>query len=285
MDIKSKSTIFGLLSFLIFSLTLINCNESRGVSQNQISYVLADGGINLHEFPKINSRILINIKDGTKISWTNDDLQPEIVKISGLSGRWIKTTFNNKTGYIFNGYTIPIKPPIKSYDSLEIYLTSTFKIKKKYKEVEIIASAGTTLEGHTLEKEEIIYRRVIEFENNLKFFTMREFLENGTNCLQSKKLSTQNLFLIARRLTPLSEIDLDENIISSLINGNPLIESERKVNYDISTIKIIYKSNKEKVKIEMSGHRFLIIESSPPEMKAIELYYDPIPTVCIGDYS
>ncbi len=105
---------FLLLAFIVFSMDCLA----------QISgtlYVAAKGGLSLREKKDANSKVLVQIPYGTKVSINYPD---EIVNITsdGIIGAWAKTSFNGKTGYIVNSFLLPWPPPKTTVKTMKQYL-------------------------------------------------------------------------------------------------------------------------------------------------------------------
>jgi len=84
-------------------------------------YVAAKNGLSLREKQDINSKVLVKIPYGTKVSVSYMD---ETVNISseGMEGQWTKTSFSGKTGYVVNTYLLPWPPPKATVKTLKQYL-------------------------------------------------------------------------------------------------------------------------------------------------------------------
>jgi len=84
-------------------------------------YVAAKNGLSLREKQDINSKVLVKIPYGTKISVSYMD---ETVNISseGMEGQWANTTFGGKKGYVVNTYLLPWPPPKATVKTLKQYL-------------------------------------------------------------------------------------------------------------------------------------------------------------------
>jgi hypothetical protein len=89
----------------------------------QTVYVASPNGLSLREAPNKDSKRIKLLEYGTPI--TKQGYSDDFVKIDGYSGQWMKvSTQDGKSGYVFDGYTLPVKVP-ESGDLYD-YFAKTF---------------------------------------------------------------------------------------------------------------------------------------------------------------
>lgn len=101
-------------------------------------YVAAKSGLSLREKQDINSKVLVKIPYGTKISISYTDEQVN-VSAEGMEGSWAKTTYNGKTGYVVNVYLLPWAPPKATVKTMKQYLP----------QVSAVAGVPVVIKGNT----------------------------------------------------------------------------------------------------------------------------------------
>jgi hypothetical protein len=89
-------------------------------------YCAAPSGLSLRAEPNPNSQRIDLIPYGTALeNRVNDYGWPETFNpgvIDGYESNWIKVTYKNNTGYVFEGYTLPYSPPAETDGDLLHYL-------------------------------------------------------------------------------------------------------------------------------------------------------------------
>src|SRR5687768_2812469 len=84
--------------------------------KNQTFYVAAPAGLSLREEPNKDSKRLELLPYGTQLEnvtrneygWA-ESFNHEV--IDGYESEWIQIKYNNKTGYLFKGFTLPVPTP------------------------------------------------------------------------------------------------------------------------------------------------------------------------------
>lgn len=292
-NIKFKVLI---TSLAIFSSTSVIFPEKN--IQKKTGYVIADGGLNLREKPNQNSKIIGKLDNGIRISWDERDEIPKIETVSGLSGKWTKLKFKEKTGYFFNGFISRIPSFPENFISIVDYLNKHFKQISKIEEYEFI---NNHYQSDIPENQKLkTFREIIYYENNLVFFTTTSGVESSFNCLQSKNLTLQELYLISKSLSPFYMLKLEDDDIYSLVNGIA-IKSKRKgykfefpngekddffymihesgLHYLVNNLRQhLLKGNE----IFIEGYHEAEIYSSHFVADTYAFYSSPVPTICFG---
>jgi uncharacterized protein YgiM (DUF1202 family) len=98
--------------FILFTLYFVQClttninHKTDSKINSEIKIVNAKSGLNVRELPSVDSRKLITIPNRTEIIIQLDDFKWDT--IDGLKGNWIKTTYEGKTGWIFEGFLLDL---------------------------------------------------------------------------------------------------------------------------------------------------------------------------------
>lgn len=109
--------------FLFFIIFIFS---HAAFAQTKPIYVAAPNGLSLREAPNKESKRIELLPYGTIISNYSFENKNAYETIDGYSGFWVKaSTENGKTGYIFDGYTLPVKPPVKG-EAIETYFENIF---------------------------------------------------------------------------------------------------------------------------------------------------------------
>ncbi len=119
-----KTKLLFALIFCVFSLL-----ESHSQSRFDY-YVAAPAGLSLREEPNQKSKRLELIPYGTELTSISFahvyPAQFGIDTIDGYESSWIEVQYNEKSGYVFAGYVLPVSPPAELDKTLKNYLTRIF---------------------------------------------------------------------------------------------------------------------------------------------------------------
>jgi hypothetical protein len=106
------------LAFIIFLMGSVWAQKSSTF------YVASPNGLSLREAPNKDSKRIKLLEYGTAITNLGYPEQ-DWIKVDGYSGRWMKvSTQDGKSGYVFDGYTLPIKVPVN--EDMHQYFTKIF---------------------------------------------------------------------------------------------------------------------------------------------------------------
>lgn len=160
--------------FFFLSITFVYAQ------QNPTLYVASPKGLSLREAPNTTA-IRIKLLDyGTSItnySYTND-----WVTIDGYYGQWIKTSTNDgKTGYLFDGYTLPVEVPAGG--DLKEYFSTIFG------SIIFEDSAKNNSDG-----DDYIDRHTYHFKSGV-IYTETSMYESYEASLQNLKLGGEKAYL------------------------------------------------------------------------------------------
>ncbi|GBF44651.1 hypothetical protein LPTSP2_39550 [Leptospira ellinghausenii] len=277
-----------IIIIFILIINFWNGTYSKENKKNGYGYIVASGGLNVRELPNLHSKIIYNIEYGEKIYWSKESKLEKPIIISGISGNWVSVKFNKKVGYVFDGYLVPIIPPEEDSNDIEDYLNSNFKIISTRFEPEFLIKDEDNLESNSKNEKKFSKRRIIEYENKLTFFTLDEHRENGMRCLQSTKLSLQELYLISTKFFPFSTMNINDSIVSNLVSGKPITElkipfesiSEKKYTILINKISLNYYLNGKPSNKSLDGN-FIYTDYDSP-LNSLGIFSKPKPTICFG---
>jgi len=88
-------------------------------------YTAARSGLNMRESPSPAARVIGQIPYAERLQIGDD--QPAITfAAENITGQWTRISYDGKTGYIFDGFLLPIPPPVE--DSLETYVRNHLKL-------------------------------------------------------------------------------------------------------------------------------------------------------------
>lgn len=107
---------------------LLFCFLVMGISlQAQINgYVGVRAGLNLREYADIDAKSLVIIPYGTAIEGASKESYGGYTSM-GMKGDWRKVTYNGKTGFLFDGFLLPIPPPDSTAGTLDNYIDKFYK--------------------------------------------------------------------------------------------------------------------------------------------------------------
>lgn len=146
-------------------------------------YVAAKSGLSLREKQDINSKVLVKIPYGTKITVAYPD---ETINISseGIDGAWAKTTFNGKSGYVVNSYLLPWPPPKATVKTLKQYLPQVSVIAGtpvvvKSASIESLESGGSNMKKQVFKNGSEYHEESFYESNNDIYFLPGFTLQQG----------------------------------------------------------------------------------------------------------
>lgn len=91
------------LMFVILLMSLPSCMRRAEVPEELV--VAAKGGLNLREKPDSKSARLFTVPDGATVSLL--ERTETVEKIGGIDGKWVKISWDGKTGYAFDRFLKP----------------------------------------------------------------------------------------------------------------------------------------------------------------------------------
>ena len=105
------------LLFLGILITLnLSATTDPALNQGDKLFVVAQSGINARAFPSTDHGVLFGIGYGEKVEVVDAGFE-ESVFIDEMNGHWIKVSYGNNVGYVFDGYLSKL-PPME-YNELE----------------------------------------------------------------------------------------------------------------------------------------------------------------------
>lgn len=155
---------------------------------NGTFYVAAKGGLSLREGKDLNSKALVKIPYGAKITVNYPD---EIVNITleGIEAAWAKTTYGGKAGYVANAYLIPWPPPKATVKNMKEYLAQVspatgapFVVKNG--SIEFLEAGGSNMKKQ-------FYKNGAEYHEEI-------FYESGNNIYFLPGFTLQQGFILLR---------------------------------------------------------------------------------------
>lgn len=234
-------------------------------------YVIAEGGLNLRESPDQNSKILLKIPDSHKVEILNEEDSLPITEINYIPGKWIRIKYQEYSGYVFNSFLLPIKPPRVNFSNLSVYLSNNLNKISTNKYLSRIGS-------HYDEKEKIYFDKII-FSNQIIFTSGYNGGEGLIECIEGNYFSTVNYYQIARRYWKFRKLNtlfpfgsLYNEIKYSITKNNVRLD---KISH------FLYVENKKERKIEGISIWPKDIEESPYYW--FTLINEPINMLCINN--
>ncbi|PJZ41700.1 peptide-binding protein [Leptospira kmetyi] len=112
--------VFISIYMILISFTLSLYSEEKAVINGT--------KVNLREAPSIKSKVLHVFNDDDEIDILHYETKREI--INGKNGQWVKVSFENKIGYLFDLFLKPLEFKNKRFISLENAQACCFKICK-----------------------------------------------------------------------------------------------------------------------------------------------------------
>ena len=170
-----------LLSCLVF----VFCFTVSAIGQS-VFYAASRSGLNLRESPNTAAAVVNKIPYGAKVAKAADTDPGEIVT-EGMTGRWLRVTYEGRPGYVADVYLLPFPPPQGSADDLDGYLNSISKPTGTCKKTISYSTDETVTTSRTL------------YENGM---ATRHFTgyENGSETLWVPGITLQQGFVLARLL-------------------------------------------------------------------------------------
>ncbi len=84
-------------------------------------FVFAKSGLNLRQSPSSSAAVVTTAPYGAGLQVVKDDTAPVAMTFEGLSGRWVRVQYDEKTGYAFSGLT-GTRPAPKEGESYQDYI-------------------------------------------------------------------------------------------------------------------------------------------------------------------
>jgi hypothetical protein len=127
--IKVKLTQHFFLGWILFLLIVLSTGVSVLHAQKtpesaSTRFVLAAGGLKLRESASQNGKLIQLIPYGESVNLI--DTTSEALTIDGFSGHWAEVDYKGKKGFLFDGFLIRMKAPLKG-ETLQKYATRNFK--------------------------------------------------------------------------------------------------------------------------------------------------------------
>jgi hypothetical protein len=97
-----KILLFLFLIFFVFTIFVI----IEVFFEKKTSVVYPKDGLILRESASQKSKKLALIPQGTIIEYRDYLFNDKMIIINGIQGKWVKISYNNESGYIFNGYLV-----------------------------------------------------------------------------------------------------------------------------------------------------------------------------------
>lgn len=171
----------------IFLLALIVITIDGMAQRMETFYVAAKSGLSLREKQDINSKVLVKIPYGTKISVAYETpYYDETANISseGMEGQWDKTSFSGKTGYVVNSYLFPWPPPKATVKTLKQYFPQISAIAGapvivKSGSIESLESGGSNLKKQVFKNGAEYHEESFYESNNDAYFLPGFTLQQG----------------------------------------------------------------------------------------------------------
>ena len=115
-----------LVLFLLISL----CNFSFAYMKGDKLTVHAPSGLNMRATKGSAGKKIVRIPYGAKVTIAADSTERKAFKVQefkgfNIEGFWVKVTYNNKTGYVFDGYLSSL-PAAEKGNEIEWYLNTHF---------------------------------------------------------------------------------------------------------------------------------------------------------------
>ncbi len=107
-----KRLLFTWIFFLTLSLPLESQAADKPVQYykaGQDIYILALSGLNLRAAPNSKGSKIMTLPYGAKVKVV--ELTDKLFQSGAVEGYWIKVSFQDKQGYIFDGFTAPLPAP------------------------------------------------------------------------------------------------------------------------------------------------------------------------------
>lgn len=118
------------LLFVLFLFVALS-----GISQVNVRYAAARGGLNLRDQPAVTGKLLTKIPYGASLTLEEPQGESRRVTLDGMNGLWKKVTYQGKTGYIPDIYLLTMAPPAEGTKTFRDYLSQL--AKKHGKELEV----------------------------------------------------------------------------------------------------------------------------------------------------
>jgi uncharacterized protein YgiM (DUF1202 family) len=110
---KSLSIYLLLIAIpaLLHTETLLWYNPGESLT------VFIEAGLNLRDKPDINSKVIVRVPYGQKVTVLENTKKPVPFKFDNIDGHWVYAEYEGKKGYIFDGYLSTLPAPELSEDS------------------------------------------------------------------------------------------------------------------------------------------------------------------------
>lgn len=180
-------------------------------------YVGVKSGLNLREYGDPQSKVLVIVPYGTHIESVSKESYGGAT-MDGMKGDWRKITYNEKTGYIFDGFLLPAPLPENNL-SLDDHIAKTYP-----------KQAGPVT--YTTEGEE--FSQTVFDKGFSIITTKRKGYSSTTYCITG--LNLQKAFLFCKLFVPfvevigekeafpLTETQMGTRVVKHLYSPNPAIK-------------------------------------------------------------
>lgn len=181
-------------------------------------FVSIKSGIQVKEYGSNDSKNLTSIPYGIKLENYSTDSYGGMTA-EGLKGNWRKITFNEKTGFIFDGYLLPIAPPDNPAQTLENYIDKNYK---KIAGPTEWANKNESSDSFEQYKQTIYDNGIYIINRNDKTLSITSYYITGLDLRQAFhfcKLFTEFEEIIGEKNNfPLTEIDNEKRKVKPILN-------------------------------------------------------------------
>jgi hypothetical protein len=113
---------------IIFTVLLVSgpAGAAQRYAKDDVLVVLAKSGLNLREKADVRAKVLVLAPCGALVTVEEGPAAPTLT-VEGVAGGWAKVTYNDVTGFAFDGFLGRMRAPEKECESLEDYFNDQFK--------------------------------------------------------------------------------------------------------------------------------------------------------------
>ena len=174
---------------LLLSFALLQAQAIRFFKANEELTVFTISGINLREQP--NGNVITHIPYGAAVL-TLEAKSPLITaSFEGIPGAWTKVQFDNKIGYVFDGYLSHLPAPGLDEANLEMYARKHFAFQTD----SILISLFENSDGNSED-----YIQVFQSKWGPIGFESSVYYEGGSESLSIPNMSLEEGYLLVRIL-------------------------------------------------------------------------------------
>jgi hypothetical protein len=176
--------LFAVIAFLSTSLALAIENYQSNESLN----VLTVSGIKLRDKP--GGAVLQSVPYAAKVITLEAKNNNYPTHVEGISGSWVKVKFNDKIGYVFDGFLSRLPAPSLTDANLSAYVKREFKVLSEDLPLSYLTNNDLGASGNTV--------LFLEWNGQKCAYENHFYYEGGGESLSIPGVSIEEAYLLVR---------------------------------------------------------------------------------------